>query len=141
MNCQVNFYILPSLAEEARLQFACRLCEKAFQHQQKTLVVTNNPHTSKHLDDLLWIYKEDSFIPHSTASSLHLDEQAVIISESAINLDQEFDFIINLSESPIQNNSNKIAEIVNQDPTIKASSREHFRFYQKKGYDLQHHTM
>ena len=58
---RVDFYLIrdptPSLV-------ACRLIEKAYQQGHRIFVYCNNQEEAEHLDELLWHYKDESFIPH-----------------------------------------------------------------------------
>ena len=45
-------------------QIVCQLCQKAYDQGQLTLVLTSDPEQSRHLDEKLWTYRDDSFLPH-----------------------------------------------------------------------------
>ena len=45
-------------------QVVCQLCQKAYESKQKTLLLTQNQNHSQQLDSQLWIYSDDSFLPH-----------------------------------------------------------------------------
>jgi DNA polymerase-3 subunit chi len=62
---RVDFYLLESNQNQARWFLACRLLEKAYARGHKVFVYCNNQHEAELMDELLWTFKEDSFIPHN----------------------------------------------------------------------------
>lgn len=62
---RVDFYLLASDQPDARWLVACRLLEKAYAKGHKVYVLCNNKQDAELLDELLWTFKEDSFIPHN----------------------------------------------------------------------------
>ena len=59
---RIDFYQLnPSRRTE---DVVCRLCEKAYSQQQHVLVLTRDAEQSERIDQMLWVYEDDSFIPH-----------------------------------------------------------------------------
>jgi len=45
-------------------QVVCQLCQKAYDSKQFTLLLTQDPQQSQHLDQKLWTFSDDSFLPH-----------------------------------------------------------------------------
>lgn len=62
---RVDFYLLPQHDEKSRQIFACRLAEKAWQLDNRTLIQTTDNETGSALNALLWTFKADSFLPHA----------------------------------------------------------------------------
>lgn len=60
----IDFYLQESEQTKALLQVACRLLEKAYEAQQHTYVMCVDKKAAEQLDEYLWTYREDSFIPH-----------------------------------------------------------------------------
>ena len=61
---EASFYILPSQSLSDRFLFACKLIEKAYRCGQYCYVVTDSLQQSQQLDNLLWTFRKNSFIPH-----------------------------------------------------------------------------
>ena len=60
---RVDFYQLnPQQHNQDRV--VCQLCQKAYNSNQKTLLLTQSPEQTAHLDRQLWIFQDGSFIPH-----------------------------------------------------------------------------
>lgn len=138
---RVDFYILPDDSADGLQLFACRLAEKAWQQGHRILIRTDSADQSHHLDDLLWVFKDGSFIPHGVAGSEHDDQQPVVISHQDAPADA-FQLLINLSSgAPDSGQFERIAEILNQDATRKQLGRAHYKVYRDLGHELHHHDM
>ena len=65
---QVDFYILETAAAHEQLRTACRLAEKAWHKGHRVFIHTDSKETARSLDDMLWTYRQDSFVPHALFS-------------------------------------------------------------------------
>ncbi|NND60921.1 MAG: DNA polymerase III subunit chi [Gammaproteobacteria bacterium] len=141
---QVDFYILNGAAIEELQRLACRLVDKAWQQGMRTLINADEPTTATALDDLLWTFRDISFLPHASndADSNTLNRVAAIV---ACNQPPAVDcgLLINLSpEVPkFFSRFERVAELVDKDPTRRDAGRERFRFYRDRGYPLQTHNL
>ena len=61
---QVDFYVRPETSPDALDNFACRLVEKVCQRGHHVLVVTASDTAARRFDDLLWTFRDESFVPH-----------------------------------------------------------------------------
>ncbi|HNL92926.1 MAG TPA: DNA polymerase III subunit chi [Pseudomonadales bacterium] len=137
---RVDFYLLPQHDEKSRQIFACRLAEKAWQLDNRTLIQTTDNETGSALNALLWTFKADSFLPHailpaSQQTPVHIGWQG----ESS----SHHDLLINLSADvpTFFSRFARVAEIVTQDELQLSISRQRFRFYQERGYDIKINDM
>ncbi len=138
---RVDFYILPDQQRNNLRLFACRLAEKAWQQGHRILIQTDNADESRHMDDLLWTFRDGGFVPHGLAGDEEQDQHPILIS----HLDTAagtFQLLINLSARiPADDAFERIAEIVNQEAQRKQQGREHYKIYRDKGVELHHHEM
>lgn len=136
---KVDFYVLQSDTEEQRLNFACRLLEKAARQGNKILVTTPNEKSSETLDKLLWEFKAESYLPHHVLKHAedHTD-QAIAISHT-YDSEQHHDVLVNLAEALPESFSRfkRYAQIVNQAEPYLEASRQHFAFLKKRGYPIE----
>ncbi len=138
---RVDFYILPDQSLNNLQLFACKLAEKAWQQGNRILIQTNNADECRRIDDMLWTFKDGSFIPHAVAGAMKDEEQPIIINHGA-GFGKNYQLLINLSSTtPEKNEFERIAEIVNQEPQRKQSGRDHYKIYRDFGLDLHHHQM
>jgi DNA polymerase III subunit chi len=135
---QVNFYTLGNDAADARLQFACRLTEKARELGHQIYIQTSSIEVAKQLDDLLWQFKPASFIPHEVVTDKAATGSGVSISVNPAP--PEFsDLLINLTESVCANHQQfaRINEIIGADTDSIEAGRQRYRFYRDAGVTLE----
>lgn len=136
----VDFYILPSPLPAARLDFVCKLGEKAWRLGHRVYVQCEDRAQRDDLDARLWRFKGESFVPHGLAEEDSDAPIALGIAETAAGHD---DLLINLSlrVPAFASQFARIAEVVVEDPAIRQAARESFRFYREQGYPLQDHRL
>lgn len=135
----IDFYVLNEVSRPQGLHLVCRLIETCYLSQEKVFI-----HTTKEeallLDKLLWVYREDSFIPHqlySTSADLSIP---VLIGEG--ELPSFFSgVIVNLHQSPISSLSSRVIEIVFSEATMQQLARERYKQYRALGYDITTHKI
>lgn len=138
-NTQVDFYLLPEQSQHSIWQFCCRLTEKAWKLGNHVFIRTNDENETHQLDELMWTYSADSFLPHATQNENHA--APVIVGHN--NSDKPCDLLINLaatSPEPITQYP-RIAEILNEDENIKQHGRLRYSQYKKIGCTVKHHKI
>ena len=135
---RIDFYQIDS--DEAPLLFTCRLIEKVYRQGLQIYVHTNSEAQSIELDDLLWSFRDDRFIPHTLQSS-H-DEAPIKIGHNAEPEDHQ-QVLVNLSlDVPdFFSRFDRVAEIVPLGEESRNSARQNYRFYKDRGYSLQYHEI
>lgn len=137
---RVDFYILPQADDEARWLFACRLVDKAWRLGNRLLVHTASHAIAQHLDELLWTFRTDSFLPHALLPAGKTTPVHIGWGEDSTH---HHDLLINLGDSipGFFSRFERVAEIVTQQPQQLADSRERYRFYRERGYELHINDM
>jgi DNA polymerase-3 subunit chi len=137
---KVDFYILPSASPAARLDFACKLTEKAWRLGHRIYLHCSDAAQRDELDARLWSFKGESFIPHSCAED---DPNAAIVLGLGPDAGTHQDLLVNLALNipPFVKHFARVAEVVVEDPAIRQAARESFRFYREQGYPLQDHRL
>lgn len=137
---QVNFYILPSADSSQRLRAACRLTEKAYMLGHRVHIHTDSALIASQLDDLLWTFRDRSFIPHEIAPQ---DPDSVMVTLGYGWIPKKCDVLLNLaSEVPdFYSQFQRIAELIDKDQDRRRIGREHYRYYRDRGYSLTHHEI
>lgn len=139
---RIDFYILNNHDALAREQFACRLVEKALQQDNQIYLHVQDEQHSQHLDQLLWSWRQNSFLPHQQQGQADDTDCPVLIghdhepegtSQVLINLDLEIPGFFSRFD--------RVIEIVDQNTNTKEKAREHFTYYRDRGYDLNTHNI
>lgn len=139
---EVDFYVLDADSQTARWNFACRLAEKAVRQGNKVMIATGNEAESRELDQLLWSFRPESFVPHVILGDDDADSVPVIISHDGDDV-QHHDVLVNIRAGLPQQFSRfkRLAEIVVQDETILRATRNNYAFYKERGYPIKTHKL
>ena len=149
---RVDFYVLPDADPAQRSVLACKLAEKAYSQGLKVYIHTASADDSRKLDELLWTFRAGSFVPHAIVEPgaepagaagsdpgstppilLGHDREPAGHTDVLINLGTEIPRFFGRFE--------RVAELVDQRPELLAQSRERFRFYRERGYELKTHQL
>ncbi len=135
---RIDFYQIDS--DEAPLLFTCRLIEKAWRRGHEIYVHTGSGQQSMELDDLLWSFRSDRFIPHTLQDST--DEAPIRIGHDHEPLHHQ-DVMVNLSGTvpDFFSRFDRVAEIVPLAEDQRQSARANYQFYKKRGYALHYHRI
>jgi len=142
---RVDFYVLSDNDWLNRVLLVCKLAEKAFRHDKPVFIHSDDDELLKQLDEQLWQFRPDSFVPHRLLSENELasaiDSEPVQLSKGEPGKDRRV--LINLASTvpPFFSRFERALEVVNQADNVRESGRERYRFYQQRGYPLQHHKM
>ena len=140
---QASFYILPSASHSERYLFACKLIEKAYRSGEFCYVYTDSPQQSQQLDNQLWTFKENSFIPHQIYDEELPEYEKTILIGSQPAPEKWQRLIFNLSSHYPEHLSqtDRVLEILDNNETLKQAGRDRFRQYKKDGFDMTTHDM
>ncbi len=142
---RVDFYVLSDTDSDNRTKLVCKLAEKAFRHDKCVFIHSDDAQLLQQLDDQLWHFRPDSFVPHRLLGS---DEIANQIDSDPVQLScgepgNDRHVLINLASKvpPFFSRFERALEVVNQADNVRDAGRDRYRFYQQRGYPLHHHKM
>jgi DNA polymerase-3 subunit chi len=141
---RVDFYVLQSGTDQQRATFACRLAEKAWRLGHSVYVHTASSDDTRRLDELMWTFRDGSFLPHlptgEAASADPAGATPVLVGHGP-EPGPRHELLINLAEDvPLFfSRFDRVAEIVAGETAD--SARERFRFYRDRGYTLNTHKL
>ncbi len=139
---RVDFYLLNNNDPEAVWLIACRLLEKAYQRGHRVFVYCDNQKDVEHLDELLWVYKDESFIPHNIQGEGPEPPPPVQIGFGAEPRGFN-DILLNMAATipPYFSRFRRVMEIVGDSDSAKEISRAHYREYRAKQCELHTHPI
>ncbi|GAA5445464.1 DNA polymerase III subunit chi [Microbulbifer sp. NBRC 101763] len=137
---RIDFYILSSDQPQQADIFACRLAEKAYRSGLRVLVAVDNRDHASQIDQLLWTFREDSFLPHAAQSE---EQHSAIEINSGEDPGTHHGLLINLCSKVPKwfSRFERLAEIVVQHPDTLQRSRLRFGHFRDRGYPLQSHKI
>ena len=135
---RVDFYQLNS-DRPNHDRVVCQLCQKAYEKNQFTLLLTQNQQQTTRLDRQLWVFTDDSFIPHDTQESDQIKTPILIHNAPEPRGDRQL--LINLAnEIPSYfAQFDRVIELITEEN--KQQAREHYSYYKERGYPLSHHNL
>lgn len=139
---RVDFYVLSATGERARLNFACRLAEKAYRLENTVHILTADDATAGMLDEMLWTFRDGSFVPHERIDAGSVPESPVTIASDPAAVSSR-DLLINLAAGVPSSVEAfpRIAELVTSDEDIRAAGRQRFTEYRNQGHELETHQV
>jgi DNA polymerase-3 subunit chi len=139
---QVDFYVLDEKAPGNRYTLACRLCEKIYHQGRRVFIHTGSQEETRHMERLLWTFRQGSFVPHGTEENSDPSITPVIIGHRGEN-EEEHDVLINLADEVpgFFSRFERVAEVIDREPQVVSSGRDRFRFYRDRGYPLNKHDI
>jgi DNA polymerase-3 subunit chi len=139
---QVDFYVIPGADPQQRLQFACRLTDKAWRLGHRVYIHTESAQQTQQLDDLLWTFQQNSFVPHGVYRDAGDPQLPVLLGHDS-EPDASHQVLINLAaEVPLFfSRFERVAELVNADDSVRRQSRGRYTFYKERGYPLRTHEI
>ncbi len=140
---RVDFYILDDESIEARMLFVCRLVDKAFRRNNRILLNVADWATADALDDLLWSFRPESFIPHALANTEEAAEVPVVITAEGQDFAGQNDLLINLTDDvpAFFSRFERLAEVVIQADAVLQATREHYSYFKQRGYPVETHKL
>jgi DNA polymerase-3 subunit chi len=140
---RIDFYILEDMELDAMQRFACRLAAKAVTAGHEVHIHTDDAASANALDELLWAYPQQRFIPHVVVDAEHAPARSTTAPVTLGWQEPEGvdGVLINLG-SDVQGffgRFDRVAEIVLR--TARDEGRKRYKFYRDRGYPLFHHQL
>jgi DNA polymerase-3 subunit chi len=122
-----------------KIAYACRLIRKARAANCNVVVLTGVPQLQT-LDEALWTFSEDAFLPHVTAGDALAAQTPIILTASEDAELPHHQILINLTDATPRHFARfeRMFEVICEDEADKAAGRARYRFYQQRGYALTH---
>lgn len=132
---KIYFYLINTdLTSRKRELFLCYVVEKAYSLGNNVYIFTKSDEETKQIDDLLWTFRQDSFIPHECYSTFNKDISPVLIG-NILPIEVSTKVLINYTKSIPEylDRYEVIVELVDQQQDILNGARIRFRQYCKFG--------
>ncbi len=139
---RIDFYVLPDQRDNGRALLACRLADKAYKLGHTVYILTASDARAAALDDLLWTFRQDSFIPHERYPLVGEEGSPVLVG-AALAVEVNAQVLINFTDELPEGfeRFERVVELVDQNPEVLARSRERFRQYRERGCAPETHKL
>lgn len=139
---RIDFYILSENARSNRFQLACKLTDKAYKAGNRVCIYIASEKELGQIDELLWTFSEQSFIPHDHPQQ-HKDSETPVLLTTSLDNTEEHDILINLTDEipPCFSQFERLLEPVDPNEKNRMASRERYRYYRDCGYSINNHEI
>ena len=145
MSVRADFYMIagrPAFVAQPLL-LVCKLAEKAVQAGQPCLVLCASAEQADFLDDLLWEFEDDAFVPHQIVGmeeDEETDDTPVLIVPPGVDAGMR-PLVINLRDALPPPGYQRVLEIVPAEESAREPARKRWLEYKQLDYELKRNEM
>jgi DNA polymerase-3 subunit chi len=149
MQTQVMFYLLPAadktdaseINASSALYHACLQASYFYRQNQRVFIYTQDQISAEQVDEMLWAFDSDSFVPHNLSGEGPKQGAAVEISHNAPRGRRPV--LINLTNTvpDFANQFQLIVDFVPNDETLKQLARERFKACRQRGFQVDNQAV
>ena len=135
---RADFYLIdkPRFREQPLL-LVCELAKRGFAANLPILVLARDAAQAEAIDDLLWSFDPDEYLPHQIAGMDEGDDDTpILISTPDMDIPAR-PLLINLRDAAPAGNFDRVLEVVPADPSARGPLRERWKHYQALGFDVK----
>ncbi|MCE7951759.1 MAG: DNA polymerase III subunit chi [Xanthomonadales bacterium PRO7] len=122
------------------LALVCELARRAFESGQRALILARSLEQAEALDEKLWGFDADAFVPHQIAGDEDDAITPVLIVPPGVPTPDRA-LVINLRDDAVAGTFERVLEVVPDDETQRAGSRERWKTYKTAGIEPVKHDM
>ena len=138
---RADFYLIQKdRFREEPLLLVCELARKAHDANLWTLVLARDDEQAQRLDELLWEFDADAYIPHQLAGDEEDELTPVLIATPEADTPMRA-LVINLRDEPVNGSFDRVLEVVPADDSARGPLRERWKQYQARGLELKKYDM
>lgn len=139
---RADFYLIakPRFLQQP-LRLVCELARKAHDSGQPTLILARDAAQAEELDDLLWAFDPDAYIPHQIAGMDEDDDITPVLIAAPEHDAPARPMVINLRDAAFAGPCERVLEVVPADPAAREPLRARWKQYKAGGYDLNKYDM
>ena len=137
---RVDIYVLQGDHPQTLYRTVCRLTEKAFGMGHRIYIHAASQGESLQLDDLLWTFRDGSFLPHARHPAPSEDRSPILIGHDdqdpqSDRPQDDWSVLINLADQTpaFFHRFPRVAEVVDEDPHRRTAGRRRYLNYKEHG--------
>ena len=138
---RADFYLFAKPRFRAEpLRLACALVRKAHDAGQATLILARDRAQAEELDDLLWAFDDDAYVPHQIAGDEEDELAPVLIATPDMDVPLR-PLVLNLRDAAVEGAFERVLEVVPADESARGPLRERWKAYKARGLEVKSHDM
>lgn len=120
--------------------FTCRLIDMVYRRGHQIYVHTAGERQATTLDEQLWVFRPEAFVPHLPHTSEHAAPVRIGFDHEP---EDHQDVLVNLSGDipDFFSRFDRVAEVVPVDRKSRESARKNYARYKEGGYTLNYHEI
>jgi DNA polymerase-3 subunit chi len=140
---RADFYLIAKERfREEPLLLVCELAKKAFAANQPVLVLARDAAQAEALDDLMWSFDPDEYLPHQIAGIEEGEDEVCPVLIATPDMDIAMrPLLVNLRDAAPSGSFERVLEVVPADPSARGPLRERWKHYQALGFDVNKFDM
>ena len=138
---RADFYLIdkPRFRDDPLL-LVCELAKRAFASEQPALILARSQDQAEVLDEKLWEFDENAFIPHQLAGDEDDAITAILIVPPGVAT-ADRPLVINLRDECAPGLFERVLEVVPAEEAQRLGSRERWKTYKAAGFEVAKHDM
>jgi DNA polymerase-3 subunit chi len=139
---RADFYLIarPRFREQPLL-LACELAKKACAAGQPLLVLAASMAQAEALDELLWEFDADAYVPHQLAGTDEDDDVTPVLIAAPGTDAPLRPLVLNLRDEPVPAGFDRVLEVVPADESARGPLRARWKDYQARGVEVNKFDM
>jgi len=139
---RADFYLIakPRFREQPLL-LVCELAKKASAAEQPLLILVESMAQAEFLDELMWDFDPDAYVPHQIAGTDEDDDIVPVLiapPEADVPLRP---LVLNLRAAAVPDGFERVLEVVPADESARGPLRERWKQYQSRGVEVNKFDM
>ena len=139
---RADFYLIdkPRFREQPLL-LVCELAKRGYAANLSILVLARDTAQAEAIDDLMWSFDPDEYLPHQIAGMDEGDDDTpILIATPDMDIPAR-PMLINLRDGAPNGSFDRVLEVVPADPAARGPLRERWKHYQSLGFEVNKHDM
>ncbi len=138
---RADFYLIakPRFLEEP-LKLVCELARKSYDANLWTLILARDAEQAEALDELLWSFDDDAYLPHQIAGDEEDELTPVLIATPDLDVPARA-LVINLRDDAYLGACERVLEVVPADESAREPLRARWKQYKALGLEVNKHDM
>ncbi|HEY2345213.1 MAG TPA: DNA polymerase III subunit chi [Xanthomonadaceae bacterium] len=139
---RADFYVIakPRFRDDPLL-LVCELARRAHDSGAATLILARDNEQAEALDDALWSFDPDAYIPHQIAGRDEDDDETPVLIASPGCDAPGRTLVINLRDDAVALPCERVLEVVPADESAREPQRLRWKEYLARGFELNKHDM
>ena len=139
---RADFYLIdkPRFREQPLL-LVCELAKRGYAANLSILVLARDAAQAEAIDDLMWSFDPDEYLPHQIAGMDEGDDDTpILIATPQMDVPSRA-LLINLRDAAPAGSFQRVLEVVPADPAARGPLRERWKQYKALGFELNKYDM